>query len=162
MIYERLWVNLRIAAGSNEQTEKIGGLHSHVVPSQTGMAIEGKVEVNQLMYSGPLPQPADLEKYNAIVPGAAERILTMAEHQAVHRQELEKKVVYSGSRDSLLGLIFGFVIAIGTVGSGVYYVLNGHDVSGTIVSGTGLCGLVGVFVYGSRQRRIEREAKQKS
>ena len=142
--------------------KKIGGLHSHTAPPQPGMAVGVKVEESQMLYSGPLPQPGDLEKYNTIVPGAAERILTMAERQAVHRQELEKKVVFSGTRDSLLGLIFGFIIAIGTVGSGVYCILHGHDVSGAIVSGTGLGGLVGVFVYGSRQRRLEREAKQKT
>ena len=51
-------------------------------------------------FSGPLPRPADLEFYEKIVPGAAERILTMAEKQGAHRQEIEKIVVKSGARDS--------------------------------------------------------------
>ncbi len=33
---------------------------------------------------------------------------------------------------------------------------------GSIVGGTGLTGLVGVFVYGSRQRQKEREARVKA
>lgn len=33
----------------------------------------------QHVYSGPLPEPEALAKYDQIVPGAAERILTMAE-----------------------------------------------------------------------------------
>jgi uncharacterized membrane protein len=32
--------------------------------------------------SGPLPPPEVLEKYNQVVPGLADRIITMAEQQA--------------------------------------------------------------------------------
>ena len=39
--------------------------------------------------SGPLPPPEMLAQYEEILPGAAERILSMAERQAEHRQKLE-------------------------------------------------------------------------
>ena len=36
-------------------------------------------------FSGPIPPPDALAQYNNIVPGAAERILKMAENQAAAR-----------------------------------------------------------------------------
>ena len=37
-------------------------------------------------FQGPIPPPNVLEAYERLVPGAAERILKMAENQAAHRQ----------------------------------------------------------------------------
>ena len=36
-------------------------------------------------YSGSIPQPSDLQKYENIKIGFAERIITMAENEANHR-----------------------------------------------------------------------------
>lgn len=44
-------------------------------------------------FSGPLPPPDMLLKYNDIVPDGAERIIVMAEKQQNHRIYLEKLVV---------------------------------------------------------------------
>ena len=44
-------------------------------------------------FSGPIPPPALLQKYNEIIPNGAERILAMAEKQSAHREYLEKRVV---------------------------------------------------------------------
>jgi len=46
-------------------------------------------EVSQ-SFSGPLPPPEILRKFDEVVPGAAERIIKMAEDQSIHRKELEK------------------------------------------------------------------------
>lgn len=42
-------------------------------------------------FSGPLPHPEILAKYEDILPGAATRILEMAEEQANHRRFMKKK-----------------------------------------------------------------------
>ncbi len=49
------------------------------------------VHFQQQFHSGPLPSPVDLEHYNAILQGAAERILVMAEEQAKERHELNRR-----------------------------------------------------------------------
>ena len=41
-------------------------------------------------FSGPIPPPDLLEKYNNIIPNGADRILAMAEQQQAHRQFMEK------------------------------------------------------------------------
>ena len=43
--------------------------------------------------------------------------------------------------------------------AGAYYIVNGHSVSGSLMSGSGVNGLVGVFVFGSQKRRHERQSR---
>lgn len=51
-------------------------------------------------FSGPIPPPNLLERYEAITPGAADRILTMAENQSKHRIAAEsEKTIRSISRE---------------------------------------------------------------
>jgi uncharacterized membrane protein len=45
------------------------------------------------MHSGPLPPPEDLAGYEAAHPGAAERILAMAERNQAHRHKQENRMV---------------------------------------------------------------------
>jgi uncharacterized membrane protein len=113
-------------------------------------------------YQGPLPPPQLLESYNNVVPNAAERIIAMAESQASHRQELESIAIKAGARDSLLGLISAFILGFSAIASGTYCTLKGMPIGGSIQSGVGLVSLVGVFIYGSRQRRKEREMKNEA
>lgn len=114
----------------------------------------------QYHHSGPIPDPHTLRMYDELIPGAANRILVMAEEQAKHRKELERTVIRSGTRDSLLGIISGFLIAVVTILSGVYVIVQGYEWGGTILGSAGLGGLVGVFVYGTRSNRKERERKE--
>ncbi len=123
---------------------------------------QSQVQVAAAFHCGPIPDPATLHGYEQICPGAAERIIAMAEQQATHRQALEAVVVKSRARDSLLGVIFGFLIAVGTIAGGVYVIMHGHDLAGGVVSLSGLAGLVSVFVYGTSQNRKEREQKMQS
>lgn len=111
-------------------------------------------------YQGLLPHPKILDEYDQIVPGAAERIIRMAEDQAKHRQDLEKMVIGSDTTDSNAGLKFGFILALLAIICGTSCILYGYSVSGGIMGGGAVPSLAGVFVYGSRQRRKEREAKQ--
>lgn len=113
-------------------------------------------------YSGPIPHPSDLAEYDRILPGAADRIIAMAERQASHRQQLETVVVKSGARDSLCGLIFGLIIGITGIVAGAIIIAKGYQVAGSFLGTGSIASLVGVFVYGSRQRRKEREAKNRA
>jgi len=83
----------------------------------------------------------------------------MAETQAAHRQDLERRVVKSDIFNSRLGLIFGFVIALCFICGSAYLLYNDKTTEGFLMGGVTLFSLVGVFVYGSQQRRKERETK---
>lgn len=114
----------------------------------------------QSSFSGPIPPPQFLEQYDKVVPGAAKIIIDMANNQAEHRQDLEKKVIGSDILNSRLGLVFGFVIGMTGIITGALVVVSGQVIAGLIVSGGTIASLVGTFVYGSQGRRREREEKK--
>nr|WP_232843717.1 DUF2335 domain-containing protein [Secundilactobacillus angelensis] len=117
--------------------------------------------IQRSTFSGPLPPPSQLSQYEEILPGSADRILKMAENQALHRQNLETTVVKSNSRDSLLGVIFGFILGVMIIGGGIFLAIKG-DSYGPWLTLAGATGLIGVFVYGTRSSRKERVEKDKA
>ncbi|MFH1187948.1 MAG: DUF2335 domain-containing protein [bacterium] len=119
------------------------------------------IEQHSIHFSGPLPHPFILQEYDKIIPGAAERILKMAEEQSKHRKTLEVKVIESDINNSKLGLIFGLIIGLAGIGGSVVASIYGRQIISGIL-GVGTIGsLVGVFVYGSQQRKNEREDARK-
>ena len=83
----------------------------------------------------------------------------MAEGQFAHRTELERKVIDSDISRSKWGQILGFLIAVIGLGVSLVAILYGKQWAGSIIGGATLASLVGVFMYGSRVRRQERERK---
>jgi uncharacterized membrane protein len=104
-------------------------------------------------HSGPLPHPRTLREYDDIIDNGAERIVTVFEKQSDHRMQLEKKVITSQTTQSLLGQIFGFVIAIVFLIAGIYLVINDYEVAGITIFGLDIVGLVTVFVIGKRKQK---------
>ena len=112
---------------------------------------------SQLSYqSGPIPSPETLAGYNAIVPGAAERILAMAERQSAHRMGLESNVIQGDLRRASAGLWLGGLVAVFAMATAGFMAWAGHPVSGTIIGGGTLASLVGTFVYGSQIKRQDQ------
>ena len=58
---------------------------------------ESSLEIHQV-YSGPLPTPADFENYNRVVPGAAKRILGMAEREQQIRADNQAKILANDAK----------------------------------------------------------------
>lgn len=113
-------------------------------------------------FSGPIPPPELLARYNKIIPNGADRILTMAEQQQSHRHYLEKSVVECDMRRSDRGLLLGFVItAIFGIG-GIYLIATGHNLNGLAIIFMPLATLVGTFIYAQNSRKKERIEKSKS
>ena len=112
-------------------------------------------------YSGPLPPPHVLKGYEEILPGMADRVMTLVEKQSAHRQYIESIAIKSGAQDSKWGIRFAFIISIFAIACGSLLIYFGKEIGGSVIGGGALSSLVGVFIYGSRQRRMERESKNK-
>ena len=110
-------------------------------------------------FSGPLPPPQILDHYNQIVPGSAEKIISLWETQVMHRQELEKKAIGSDIIQSYYGATLGFIIAMSSIGAGTFLAYIGRPSEGLAAIITALVGLVGVYGWGSYQRRKERNIR---
>lgn len=111
-------------------------------------------------FSGPLPPAKELKAYDLVLPGLAERIVSMAERQSQHRMELEKVVIEGDVKRANWGLFLAALIAFGSLGASVYLALNERETTATALVGTSLIAVVGAFIYGSKNRRDERINKQ--
>lgn len=100
----------------------------------------------QETFAGPIPHPDIIEKYNKILPGAAERIFTSWENQTQHRQSLERSIVKTDNLKSILGVILGFIVVIITIIGGIITALNGHPLFGSGLSLVGLAMLATAFI----------------
>lgn len=112
-------------------------------------------------FEGPLPHPGTLAEYDRICPGAASRILAMAESQSQHRQELERLVVLSNCRSQDRGPILGFLLATGAIALGGFLILHGKEVSGLVALIGALVAVVVPFLYGKRVQQKELEEKRR-
>lgn len=114
------------------------------------------MKIESASWLGPLPPPGALRLFEDVVPGSAERILAMAERQADHRIQMEKKIIRGDFTQSYLGLAAGFILSTMVILGGIYLISLGHDWAGGGLIGLNLVGLAGVFVYGSNIRRLPR------
>lgn len=113
-------------------------------------------------YSGPIPPPQILRELDQLIPGAAKRILRMAEKQQEHRIALEKRVIISDVYKSWVGLILGGILGVLIVLCGSYVIHEGHDTARATIITTTLIGVVTAFVQGAKARKEERQAKEPS
>jgi uncharacterized membrane protein len=119
-------------------------------------------------YSGPLPPAEDLQKYENACSGAAERIISMAEKQAIHRQELEREaqalnriIISNHSRDSLLGILSAFMLCALCLVFSYLVIKSDKAVAGTVLGAAGITSLVSTFIYGTRANNKRREKLDK-
>jgi uncharacterized membrane protein len=112
-------------------------------------------------FSGPLPPPDILAKYDLVVPGSAARILAMAETQSRHRRSLERIVVIGDSRRAWAGLWTGFTLGMTGLIVGGFLGFYGQQVAASVIGGGALASLVSVFVIGTKSRQQERSKKAK-
>ncbi len=121
----------------------------HVQRHDSGRDKSHKFEVQQVQhYQGPLPHPEHFAQFENILPGAADRILKMAEAQGTHRHGLERREqtlahVYAGA-----GLLFAFLICTTAIVGSVVCILNDRNVGGTLLGGAGLAAVAGILVAG--------------
>ena len=120
-----------------------GAIAPPVVPNGKQVA-----QFQQSTFSGPMPPPAVLEGYNRLIPGAAERILVMAEEDAKHQREIELAALRAANNEVARGQIFGFVIGLAALGASMLALYMGAPAVAGVIGGTTVVGLVSVFIVG--------------
>jgi uncharacterized membrane protein len=113
------------------------------------------IEARSITYTGILPPPDLLTLYEDVLPGAAERIFLMAEKQGDHRRAMDRGELTL----AFVGVITAFVLALIGIIAGTVLGFNGHEISGSIIGGSGLAILCGSFIYGSRNALPPRPGK---
>ncbi len=107
---------------------------------------DGKIIAQQEHYSGPIPQPSDLQKYEDIKIGFAERIITMAEHEANHRQKIEYKIINSERIFNIFGQLIATCMGLSVIALMWYAFSEGYAEQVKWI-GISIASVVGLFIY---------------
>ncbi|MDR3351042.1 MAG: DUF2335 domain-containing protein [Prevotellaceae bacterium] len=104
-------------------------------------------------YQGPIPDPDSLARYEQIQPGFAERIMRMAEEEAIHRRSNENKIIKGNVRMAMLGIVFAFLSVIVFAGIVIFAIREGSSVAALGAVITSICSLAGVFIFFRNQTK---------
>lgn len=110
------------------------------VPQQqrrpNGGALIRRQELTATAYQGPVPPPEQMEAFERVLPGSANRILAMAEGHAKNRWLNDRNLRVT----SILGQVFAFVVVLILLAGGFYLSFTGKPwpglgtVAGTVAS----------------------------
>jgi uncharacterized membrane protein len=136
---------------TNNQPNHHKSIETGEIKTKTGEPVVSVSKFSQ--YSGPIPSADALESYEKVLKGCADRIVKMAENQSNHRIKIENKVInYDGIR-SILGLLFAFMIVIGSLAACTYLILKEKTNAGLLVGMVPLGTVVGAFIYQKRTQK---------
>lgn len=117
----------------------------------------GGTQSRVVAYSAPLPPASEFEKYELVLPGAADRIIKLAENQNKHRTFIEKFVVVFDSIKSLGGLIGAIVIVVAGIYGGIYLIMNNKSTEGLVSILSPLALIVSAFVYQQSRKKDDEK-----
>lgn len=139
--------------------QKSSSLSPKVQPNGKSLSITAS---RTELFSGPLPHPDLLAKYNDALPNGAERIVAMAEKQQDHRISLENFMAKEMAFRSKAGLYLGFVIVcLATLGA-ILLLFFGKSIEGFGVMFVPLAAIVGIFIQTRKKKAAELESKSRN
>jgi uncharacterized membrane protein len=123
----------------------------------------GQVQAQSQLYSGPVPHPDILQKFDTLVPGTAQRMIQLAEDESIHRRRMEsaaldanidaqrKQLDIAASqnkavfRSDLFGQVFGLVVALACIAAAVYLAMIGNNVAAGILAAMPTAAVIRAF-----------------
>lgn len=111
------------------------------------------------LFSGPIPPASELLKYEQVLPGAAERIMSMAERQSIHRQKMEDKMLDANIKSEKRGQFFGFTIFITVMLFGFVLLIFDKKIEGLVSILVSIASVIGLFIYSREDGKRELQKK---
>lgn len=115
-------------------------------------------------FSGPIPPPNVLKDYEEVIPGSADRIISMAEMQLHHRmtmessdRELEKTNMMKSFNYSKTGLVFGGILATVLILGCIYLVSIDKTIEGFAVLSPIVISLITLSVKSTHKKDNDRQ-----
>lgn len=103
-----------------------------------------------------LPDVAILEAYEKLQPGLLSRILDAWEAEAKHIREMEQRALEAAAARDLRGQRFGLIAVLAALAVSTYALFLGQSTAASIIGGTTVVSVAGVFVVGRRGVRSDK------
>lgn len=125
-------------------------------PSQVKVENTVRRQITQSqIWQGPFPPPEALERYERILPGAFNRILTMAENMESAQIKQSSDALSARGDDTQRGHWFGFLVGIAAFVGAIIVGLENHDWLAAAFLTVPVMGLAKSFVDSSRSEGKE-------
>lgn len=125
--------------------------------AETSRPTTAETVSTSISFTGPLPPPGFLQRYEEISPGLAERLVRYAEGEAEHRRAVEKLIVETQCGESRAyhaevkrGQVCAVVITLAALAAGAYTAVNGQPLAGGVLGTAGVTGIVMSLVLGRK------------
>ena len=105
-------------------------------------------KISQSSYEGPLPPSAELAAYESVQPGAADRIISMAEDYAGHRQALEVQAMRHEASAQVTGRAVAAGVVLAVLLSCLYALELDKDDFAIRLGSSTVLALAGIFIAG--------------
>lgn len=111
------------------------------LPAQSGAVQQTQTHV----FQGPTPPPEIMERYEALVPGTAQRLFKLAEDESLHRRTMESQAntanIFAQEKQlsiadyqsratfksDSIGQIAGILVSLSCVAGAVFLAMNNHE-----------------------------------
>ena len=119
-----------------------------------------QVVTHETEFQGPIPHPDILCKYERIVPGSADRLISMAEEESKHRHKLESESLSADIsarnrqldiadqqckavfKSDALGQYLGLFVSVASIAGCVFLALRGQPIVAAALVSLPLVGIV--------------------
>lgn len=113
------------------------------------------LSISHRSFSGPMPPPELLREYESIIPGIAKEMFDMVKDDASHIRNMQEKALQAKKDEIRIGQIFGFLIGIAALVAGTITSVMGAPLAGGFIGGSGVIGLVTVFVTSAKHKNSQ-------
>lgn len=120
--------------------------------SMSRKQIAHRTEQTISMFASPMVPAAELQSYEAVLPGLAERVVVMIEKEQSLRHDTVRFQTRVQGWLTRVGQIFGFLLAAGILFIAGKLLLDGKDVSGFSALIGALATLIIPFVLGRKSQ----------
>lgn len=122
------------------------------------------IQTSSQVYEGPIPHPEILRQFDALVPGTAERLITLAEEESRHRRALENRAQeanvaaqqrqigigeyqsHAVFRSDIVGQAFGLTVCLACIAGAVFVGLQGHEWTAAALAAIPTAAVIRAFV----------------
>ncbi len=143
-----------IRAFEAEHADEIAGLGK--LPANPASTTRVPAPPTVPLYSGPIPSPGTLAQYEKAVPGAADRILTMAEREHANQRRIEMATVSNDERRGMVWLGLWLAVALGALAVAGAFAALGYPAFGLATAMLATASFSGMLVYGTNLRSKDR------
>jgi uncharacterized membrane protein len=105
-------------------------------------------ETQTVLYAGPLPVSQEFAQYEQVLPGTADRLLSITEKEVDHRHKNEDRFVRLNGR----GQLFAFIIAVLSIGAVYLSILLKQPAVSIVPAIIALTSLAAVFLGKTRRK----------